>query len=104
VPYPDKREIAVMLLAARGDRPVRPEDCIPTNSQYSDQLWTLLLECWSYTGTERPTAAQVLETVCKQLLPSSLVALTLCTDENDHKGRSLATRLISEWAGPPVAH
>jgi hypothetical protein len=95
-PYPDKQDTAVVLLIVKGEHPSRPENRIPTNSQDGNRLWDLLRQCWSYKSLGRPPADQVFETVATTHTFAFGDADTTFTDENDHKGRSHAPRLISE--------
>ncbi|KAG9119412.1 Microtubule-associated protein, microtubule dynamics during spindle orientation, partial [Ceratobasidium sp. 392] len=60
VPYYGKGEPAVMFaVVLRGEPPARPEDDIPSDSEQGNELWALLLSCWSKQPNERPHAGKV---------------------------------------------
>jgi hypothetical protein len=45
--------------------PDRPLDIIPTGHEDGDKLWGLLTQCWSFHSENRPTAAEVADTVSR---------------------------------------
>ncbi|KAK1230558.1 hypothetical protein PQX77_006358 [Marasmius sp. AFHP31] len=57
VAYEVKRDIAVGPCIMNGARPERPTD-IP-NLQMSDELWTVMEECWKTEPPERPSAGDL---------------------------------------------
>ena len=59
VPYARMNDYAVMFAIAGGQTPTRPEDWIPTGSQMSDLLWSILIRCWNPVPELRPTASDV---------------------------------------------
>ncbi|KAG9091957.1 hypothetical protein FS749_016119 [Ceratobasidium sp. UAMH 11750] len=63
VPYFDKGDPAVIKTVVTDKKvPDRPQE-IPTNFAWADMLWNLLIDCWRYAPSERPTARNV----CSQL-------------------------------------
>ncbi|CAE6456069.1 unnamed protein product [Rhizoctonia solani] len=63
VPYYGKSETSTMyLVTMRKTPPERPQNmCGPHKT--GDQLWNLLLRCWSFEPTERPSSAEVLSVI-----------------------------------------
>ncbi|KAG8729121.1 hypothetical protein FRC11_009472, partial [Ceratobasidium sp. 423] len=60
IPFADKSDLSVLaLITARTLIPTRPEDIIPKRSIYGDNLWAILMKCWSYDPQDRPTARAV---------------------------------------------
>ncbi|KAF8608901.1 kinase-like protein [Ceratobasidium sp. AG-I] len=59
VPYAEKTEQGVMFCVWQRKLPDRPKEI----DEYSDTLWPLLTSCWSDDPKQRPSAAQVAETM-----------------------------------------
>ncbi|KAH7338985.1 hypothetical protein B0J17DRAFT_659384, partial [Rhizoctonia solani] len=63
VPYDGKTEMAIMYLVV--DQKVPPErpTSISHSHGYENQLWELLVRCWSFEPASRPSVADVVESV-----------------------------------------
>ncbi|KAG8733307.1 hypothetical protein FRC11_007279 [Ceratobasidium sp. 423] len=61
-PYDGVGDFAVISLVTRGVPPERLES-IPNGREDMDKLWELLLCCWSYDPTLRPSVDEVTETM-----------------------------------------
>ncbi|KAF8593915.1 kinase-like protein [Ceratobasidium sp. AG-I] len=60
MPYAGKTDHAVYFaVAVTKEPPTRPEEYIPSNSPHGEELWSLLLRCWTYESKDRPSAANV---------------------------------------------
>ncbi|KAG9127452.1 hypothetical protein FRC07_013635 [Ceratobasidium sp. 392] len=59
VPYSEKHDRAVMIAIMRNEYPPRPEERIPTNTEWGDAIWSLLVRCWDHVPERRPTATEV---------------------------------------------
>ncbi|KAG9073667.1 hypothetical protein FRC06_011220, partial [Ceratobasidium sp. 370] len=61
VPFADlKHDPAVITrVVVQSRMPERPERSIPSLSKHGDDLWALLLQCWSYDPQARPSATHV---------------------------------------------
>ncbi|KAF8601625.1 kinase-like protein [Ceratobasidium sp. AG-I] len=59
VPYSEKTEKAVMCCVWQAKLPDRPKEM----GEHSDTLWSLLTSCWLHDPKQRPSAAQVSETI-----------------------------------------
>jgi chromosome segregation ATPase len=61
VPFNDQAEMAVMYTVAfKGNRPNKPKEIeVPVN--ISDEIWTLITDCWAEDPTLRPTMRRVLD-------------------------------------------
>ncbi|KEP45602.1 tyrosine kinase catalytic domain protein, partial [Rhizoctonia solani 123E] len=65
VPYPNCRmDFTVMATVTRGTLPTRPTDRLK-NDEQGNLVWELLLKCWSRDVSKRPSASQVVKTVCR---------------------------------------
>ncbi|CAE6493226.1 unnamed protein product [Rhizoctonia solani] len=61
LPYDDKKEHTIIyLVVVKKEVPDRPEKMF-FRSESRDQLWELLLRCWSFEPTARPSAVEVTE-------------------------------------------
>ncbi|KAG9084174.1 hypothetical protein FS749_005426 [Ceratobasidium sp. UAMH 11750] len=59
VPYSGKVDLAVINAVVQDKKmPDRPQE-IPANVVWGDMLWSLLINCWCYTPSERPAAPEV---------------------------------------------
>ncbi|CAE7174463.1 unnamed protein product [Rhizoctonia solani] len=59
VPYPDRRmDTAVLIAVMQGTLPTRPFQYLRDDEQ-GNFVWKLLLDCWSRSPNERPSAGQV---------------------------------------------
>ncbi|QRW23247.1 protein tyrosine kinase domain-containing protein [Rhizoctonia solani] len=59
LPYDGKLEHTIMyLVIVKREPPERPAS-IPTGRRDGDELWDLLLRCWAFEATARPTASEV---------------------------------------------
>ncbi|KAH7322112.1 kinase-like domain-containing protein, partial [Rhizoctonia solani] len=59
VPYDGRREPTIIyLVVTKREPPVRPEG-IPSSRKAGDELWGLLLRCWSFEPSARPSANEV---------------------------------------------
>ncbi|KAG8717607.1 hypothetical protein FRC09_014014 [Ceratobasidium sp. 395] len=55
-----KNDLAVIsCIAVLKQLPSRPNERIPPNSSFGEQLWALLTSCWAFEPSRRPTAARV---------------------------------------------
>ncbi|CAE6445766.1 unnamed protein product [Rhizoctonia solani] len=63
LPYPQcKQDFHVMKLVDKGVLPNRPKDRLRDNSR-GNQMWSLLVSCWSRDPNSRPSAEQVFESL-----------------------------------------
>ncbi|KAG9105265.1 hypothetical protein FRC07_009442, partial [Ceratobasidium sp. 392] len=64
VPYHGKTDHAVMFIVGfKQELPPRPEDVVPPYSAHSNNLWKLLVSCWSRRPNERPRAEEVADII-----------------------------------------
>ncbi|KAG8701683.1 hypothetical protein FRC09_005196 [Ceratobasidium sp. 395] len=64
VPFPDKQDHQVMYgVMLKRLQPKRPDTYIPFGSKDGDKLWSLLQWCWEYEPENRPSAAEVKNSV-----------------------------------------
>jgi hypothetical protein len=60
---------------ARGERPVRPSDDQWLGPPISETAWTLVVDCWNQSPTDRPSIDEVLKRLpSMSLSPLDLVA------------------------------
>ncbi|KAL5641741.1 hypothetical protein ACGC1H_002010 [Rhizoctonia solani] len=61
VPYPDcRQDFTVFAKVQRGILPERPLDRLK-NDQQGNMMWRLLLRCWSWEWSERPSSEQIFD-------------------------------------------
>jgi hypothetical protein len=73
-------EPMVILKVISGERPNRPEEN-DVEEDISDQLWTLMTECWAADATTRPSMGGVLKQLtqmCAAEKPLRLLSIGLC--------------------------
>ncbi|KAG8745584.1 hypothetical protein FRC12_014508 [Ceratobasidium sp. 428] len=76
VPYAGKLDCALTYIITIGNElPVRPEDTIPSESRQGDELWALLVSCWSREPKERPRAEAVAKIVSEDSVDTSIKPL-----------------------------
>ncbi|KAG8707077.1 hypothetical protein FRC09_002040 [Ceratobasidium sp. 395] len=61
--YIQNEATVIAAILIKRQRPKRPEDTIPTNSQQGDALWSLLESCWSWDPKDRPKARSVVREI-----------------------------------------
>ncbi|KAF8593296.1 kinase-like protein [Ceratobasidium sp. AG-I] len=59
LPFHGMKESQIMRFVTSGRTHERPEEFIPTGRPRDDILWSILLKCWAYESTQRPSAAEV---------------------------------------------
>ncbi|EUC58968.1 tyrosine kinase catalytic domain protein [Rhizoctonia solani AG-3 Rhs1AP] len=85
VPYSQCRmDFTVITTVTRVTLPTRPTDRLKDDEQ-GNLVWELLLRCWSRDVSERPSAGQVVETVC------SSAVVHPCHLQHDHLHTSVPT-------------
>lgn len=60
----ESRDIGILLLILKGDRPARP-----THPTFTEHLWGLIQRCWAHDPGLRPEASEVLRIL---LTPASV--------------------------------
>ncbi|KAG8680062.1 hypothetical protein FRC11_002975, partial [Ceratobasidium sp. 423] len=95
LPYYGKSDVLVILLVVQKREPPERPESIPDGYETMDKLWELLLRCWSFEPTARPSAADVAETAARGVV-SELVA---------HGCRDLTDELdVPSFGEYPVSH
>ncbi|KAG8790413.1 hypothetical protein FRC12_011928 [Ceratobasidium sp. 428] len=61
--YIQNEAAVIVAILVKRQRPKRPKDTIPANSQQADALWSLLESCWSWDPKDRPEAPSVLREI-----------------------------------------
>ncbi|KAF9257179.1 kinase-like protein [Marasmius fiardii PR-910] len=56
-----KHPQGVVLVVAKGQTPPRPNDAEVSRRGFDENIWKLLLECWSPMASARPTITDILE-------------------------------------------
>ncbi|QRV74229.1 Ephrin type-A receptor 4 [Ceratobasidium sp. AG-Ba] len=72
VPYPELKDLAVILAVVQKRFPTRPEEHISSASTEGDSLWQLLVQCWDFEPAARPTAKAVKDAL-ESITPEGLV-------------------------------
>ena len=78
VPFQHCNNLAVMKKIIDGDHPSRPEG--PKAAWFTDGLWVMLKQCWSYKPKRRPTVESVLECLERGLATWKPLALSADSD------------------------
>lgn len=60
VPFAGMKQAHIMRFVTSGKICERPEEFIPSQSPQGDLLWSILLKCWEFEPSERPSAEVVL--------------------------------------------
>jgi hypothetical protein len=64
LPYAGEADHAVIVaVAVRKEIPRRPEDHIPSESNYGNILWEMLKRCWALNPKARSRASEVVDIV-----------------------------------------
>ncbi|KAG8781498.1 hypothetical protein FRC12_021845 [Ceratobasidium sp. 428] len=64
LPWAGKADPAVMAaVMIKKSHPERPLKHIPEESEHGDILWSMLERCWAYNPGDRPTAAEIQDTM-----------------------------------------
>ena len=82
IPFPQFKEVIVMLKVIQGEHPERPEGA--EGVWFTDNLWETLVQCWAIQPGNRPGIEGVLE--CLGQVSNSWVPLPM--DENMKEGGS----------------
>ncbi|KAG6849477.1 hypothetical protein H0H93_008058 [Arthromyces matolae] len=61
IPFPNKRDVHVMVMVAEGKRPNRPIGELYLNRGLDDSMWTLMQDCWAQDSNSRPSSRHILE-------------------------------------------
>ncbi|KAG6909115.1 hypothetical protein DXG01_001989 [Tephrocybe rancida] len=64
-PYGNSKTGVIAVKVSRGDKPLRPKGRVYLGRGMTDDVWTLMEECWFFEPERRPDAVQI-----KQRLPS----------------------------------
>ncbi|KDN45860.1 hypothetical protein RSAG8_04693, partial [Rhizoctonia solani AG-8 WAC10335] len=109
LPYYGKSDVLVILLVVqKRESPERPES-IPEGHETMDKLWDLLLHCWSFEPTVRPSATDVAETMkvirAAAVLSRKMAAREVICHLVAHGCRDLSGELdLSSFGEYPVSH
>ncbi|KAH7322190.1 kinase-like domain-containing protein [Rhizoctonia solani] len=63
VPYYEQSDATITLLVVQKKEPPERPESIPEGHETTDGFWELLLCCWSFEPTARPSAADVMEAI-----------------------------------------
>ncbi|CAE6399888.1 unnamed protein product [Rhizoctonia solani] len=86
IPFPDHSHISlIMHVVVRKNTPTRPQNIIPSGRVYCDQLWAMLMKCWSYDPEHRPNAKEVWEAASICYLMQPLTPEKLNEINGDHE-------------------
>ncbi|CAE6471417.1 unnamed protein product [Rhizoctonia solani] len=80
LPYDGLREHTIIYLVVTQSKPPTRPKSIPDGKEAGDQLWDLLLRCWSFEPEKRPNANEV-TIIMKTITPSSLLPISNETTE-----------------------
>ncbi|KAJ7902435.1 kinase-like domain-containing protein [Mycena leptocephala] len=84
-------DMAVGIKVIRGHRPSRPE-------MISDNLWTLLEDCWAQDPDKRPTMAEIVQRLVSPAIGASKITSQIDWDETYS---SRFRRSVQQW---PLLH
>jgi hypothetical protein len=110
-PFHDLRDTAIIIKVCNGDRPARPPSHTFTGGLLSDDVWTLIEECWSQNALDRPdvsTARARLEAIIPSTSLSGTSQAGLSTNSPQSPPPLVRAGAISFtitlWSGTHLAH
>ncbi|CAE6507503.1 unnamed protein product [Rhizoctonia solani] len=109
LPYYGKSDVLVILLVVQKREPPERPESIPDGHETMDNLWELLLRCWSFEPTARPSAAGVAEAVktlrADAVLSRKMAAREVVSHLVAHGCRDLSGELdLASFGEYPVSH
>ncbi|KAH7322185.1 kinase-like domain-containing protein [Rhizoctonia solani] len=90
LPYYGKSDVLVILLVVQKREPPERPETIPDGHETMDNTWELLLRCWSFESTARPSATDVAEAV-KILRAAAVLSRKMEPKHLKHAARELHT-------------
>ncbi|CAE6486586.1 unnamed protein product [Rhizoctonia solani] len=109
IPYYRKSDALVIFQVVQRREPPERPDSIPVSHKTMDKLWELLLRCWSFEPTKRPSAADVAEAIkmlgAASVLSRKMAARAIVSELVAHGCRDLSSELdVPSFGEYPVSH
>ncbi|CAE6453895.1 unnamed protein product [Rhizoctonia solani] len=109
LPYYGKSDVLVILLVVQKREPPERPDSIPGGHETMDRVWGLLLRCWSFESTARPSATDVAENMkalrAAEVLSRKMAAREVISHLVAHGCQDLSGELdLSSFGEYPVSH